>query len=245
LPNQKTLYKAISVSLAILFFISASGQNKKSIEFSLIGRYDQENFVTNFGGRGFNDTLKLYGISYGATISYRQKIHKDISASVGIGYFRLGIDKIKGSSPFSGIPGARPRTSRAINYDDGSSFLYSTSKYYYNNLLISIELSKTRLINNNLYFDIAAEGTGYYSVSQRYYQGSKSYSTNNRKPLEFGANITTGVFKAYKKIYIRPALIIPVYKNLKGDVVFYEDRNMNFPNWFKGMGLKLRVGKYF
>ena len=240
------MLKAILVSLAILSYIPASGQSKKSFEFSVLGRYDQANYVTRFGARSFNDTLKLYGMSYGATISYRQKIYKDISASIGIGYYRLGIDKIKSSSPFSVIPGARPRTSRATNYYDGNgSVLYLTPKYYYNDLLISIELSKTRLINKSLYFDVAAEGIGYYSVSQHYYLRSKSYSTNNRKPLEFGANITLGVLKKYKKFYIRPALIIPVYQNLKGDEVFYEDKSMNFQKWFKGIGLKLRVGKYF
>ena len=158
------MLKAILVSLAILSYIPASGQSKKSFEFSVLGRYDQANYVTRFGARSFNDTLKLYGMSYGATISYRQKIYKDISASIGIGYYRLGIDKIK--------------------------------------------------------------GIGYYSVSQHYYLRSKSYSTNNRKPLEFGANITLGVLKKYKKFYIRPALIIPVYQNLKGDEVFYEDKSI-------------------
>ena len=131
------MLKAILVSLAILSYIPASGQSKKSFEFSVLGRYDQANYVTRFGARSFNDTLKLYGMSYGATISYRQKIYKDISASIGIGYYRLGIDKIKSSSPFSGIPGARPRTSRATNYYDGNgSVLYLTPKYYYNDLLI-------------------------------------------------------------------------------------------------------------
>ncbi len=240
------MFRAIPVSLVILSFLPVSGQNKKSFEFSVIGRYDQATYVTRYGARGFNDTLKLYGMSYGATISYRQKIYKGVAASIGIGYYRLGIDKIKGSSPFSGIPGSRPVTSRSTNYYPGyGSILYTTPKYYYNNLSVSIELSKTRLINNNLYIDIAAEGIGYYSVSQHYYVDRKYHTTNNPKPLEFGANITMGVLKEYRKFYIRPALIIPVFQNSKGDEFFLEDERMNFSKWFKGVGLKLRFGKYF
>ena len=75
-------------------------------------------------------------------------------------------------------------------------------------------------------------------------KGSKYYSTKNRKPWEFGANAIVGILKEYKQFYFRPALLIPVYQNLKGDKVFYEDRNMNISKWFNGVGVALRVGKY-
>ncbi|MBO9684717.1 MAG: hypothetical protein J7502_18955, partial [Flavisolibacter sp.] len=70
------------------------------------------------------------------------------------------------------------------------------------------------------------------------------YTTTNAKPLEFGVNATIGLLKEYDKFYIRPALLVPIYQNLKGDRVFYEDRNMNISKWFSGMGLTLRIGKY-
>jgi len=239
------MHKTILFFLTILFFISASGQNKKSIEFSLIGRYDRHaNYVSNFAGRVYNDTNKLYGMSYGTNITYRQKITKSISASLGVGYYRLGIDKIKGSMPFNS-PGTR--TARNIDYDDGmTNLLYSTSKYHYNNLAVTIGLSKTVQLKDRLYLDFGAEGIGYYSFSQRYrlFDGPKYYSTTNSKPLEFGCNATFGILKDYKQFYIRPALLVPIYQNLKGDKVFYEDRNMSISKWFNGVGLTLRIGKY-
>jgi hypothetical protein len=75
--------------------------------------------------------------------------------------------------------------------------------------------------------------------------GSKHYITHNYKPLEVGVNMNPGIIKEYKKFYLRPSLIIPVYQNLKGDKVFYEDRDMNIPKWFNGVGLSLKIGKFF
>lgn len=239
------MLKAALFFLSILFLTSSEGQKKRSIELSLIGRYDQHaNYVSNYAGRSYNDTNKLYGISYGASIIYRKKFTKDISASLGVGYYKLAIDKIKGSMPFN-TPGTR--TARNIDYDDDmTSLLYSTSKYHYNNLAITVGLNKTAALKERLYFDFGAEGIMYYSLSQRYqlFNGEKYYSTNNAKPLEFSVNITFGIMKEYKKFYLRPALLIPVYQNLKGDKVFYEDRNMNISKWFNGIGLTLRFGKY-
>ena len=239
------MLKTILFSLIILSFISASGQNKKSIEFSLIGKYDRHaDYVSNFAGRAYYDTNKLYGMSFGANITYRQKLTKSISASLSIGYYRLGIDKIRGSMPFN-IPGTR--TSRNIDYYDGMTrLLYSTSKYHYNNLAVTVGLSKTVPLNNRLYLDFGVEGIGYYSFSQRYrlFDGPGYYSTTNSKPLEFGANATFGILREYKKFYIRPALLVPIYQSLKGDKVFYEDRNMSISKWFNGIGLTLRIGKY-
>jgi hypothetical protein len=239
------MLKATLFSLTILFVISASGQNKKSIEFSLIGRYDQHaEYVSNFAGRVYNDTNKLYGMSYGANIMYRKKITKSMSASLGVGYYRLGIDKINGSMPFN-IPGTR--TARNIDYDDGmTNLLYSTSKYHYNNLTLTVGLSKTVRLKDRFYLDFGAEGIGYYSFSQRYQllNGRKYYSTSNTKPLEVGVNTTFGILKEYTKFYVRPALLIPIYQRLKGDRVFYEDRNRNISKWLNGIGLTLRIGKY-
>lgn len=233
------------LSLSILFFAAASGQSKKSIEFALIGRYDKHaDYVSNFAGRAYNDTNKLYGTSYGANITYRQKITENVSASLGVGYYRLRVDKIKGSMPFN-MPGTR--TARSIDYDDGTTnLLYSTSKYHYNNLAVTLGLNKTIPLKERLSLDIGAEGIAYYSLSQRYrlFDGPNHYSTNNTKPLEFGANATLGILKEYKKFYISPALLVPIYQNLKGDKVFYEDRNMSISKWFNGIGLTLRIGKY-
>jgi hypothetical protein len=239
------MLKVILLPFAILIFISANGQNKQSIEFSFIGRYDRHaDYASNFAGRAYNDTNKLYGTSYGVNITYRQKINKSISASLGIGYYRLNVDKIRGSLPFN-IPGTR--TARNIDYDDGmTNLLYSTSKYHYDNLAVTVGASKIMALRDRLYLDFCVEGIGYFALSQHYLllDGPDHYSTNNSKPLEFGANVTVGVLKEYKKFYIRPALLIPIYQNLKGDKVFFEDKNLNISKWFNGIGLTLRIGKY-
>jgi hypothetical protein len=235
----------ISMLLTLYCFSTTFGQTRKSIEISLLGRYDRHgNYVSNFAGRVYNDTNKIYGFSYGINGIYRHKISKSYTVSFGVGYYKLKVDKIKGNLPFN-IPGTR--TGRNINYDDGfTNLLYGTEQYHYNNLAITIGLDKIFVTKNNLKFDIGAEVIGYKTISQKYRlgRGSQFYRTKNGKPLEFGANLTAGIIKEFKKIYLQPSLIIPVYQNLKGDKVFYEDPDMNISKWFNGIGLCLKVGKY-
>jgi hypothetical protein len=231
--------------IAVVLTIITSGQSKKAIELSLLTRYDQHaNYVSNFAGRAHNDTYKLYGTSYGINALYRQYITKSYSVYVGAGYYRLAIDKIRGPLPL-GIPGTR--TARNIDYDDGiTKLLYSTSEYYYNDIAFTVGMSKTLMINDRLHFDLAAEGVGLQTFSQRYglFDGSRKYTTQNTKPLELGINVTAGFVKEFNKFYVRPALLIPVYQNLKGDKVFYESKDMNISKWFHGVGLTFKVGKY-
>jgi hypothetical protein len=232
-------------ALFILFICSTSfGQAKKSLEVSFIGRYDKHaNYVSNFAGRAYNDTNRLYGTSYGVNGIFRRQIAKTYAVYFGIGFYQLRVDKIRGPMPFN-IPGTR--TGRNIDYDDGmTNLLYSTTQYHYNNLAVTIGLDKVFLLKKNFMFDVSGEIIGYKTISQKYrlLRSSMYYRTHNDKPLEIGININPGVIKEYRKFYLRPSLIIPVYQNLKGDKVFFEDRNMNISKWFNGIRLSLKIGK--
>jgi hypothetical protein len=239
------MHKIILLLLTFLCYISAIGQSKKAFELSSVSRYDRHaDYVTNFAGRAYNDTMKLFGFSNGVNIQFRKPLSPTYSMYFGVGYYRLGVNKIRSNMPFN-APGVS--TSRSIhNEDDDTTKLgYGTSKYHYNNLAFTFGMSKLVLLKKGLKLDIGAEGVGYYSFSQGYkLMNGYHYTTTNGKPLEFGVNATIGLLKEYDKFYIRPALLIPIYQNLKGDRVFYEDKNMNISKWFNGLGLTFRVGKY-
>lgn len=145
--------------------------------------------------------------------------------------------------PFN-MPGTR--TGRNIAYDDGmTNLLYSTSRYHYNNLALTIGADKEMRIGKNTWFTAGPEGVGYYSFSQKYQLlgGPDYHTTHNNKPLEFGINIHAGILKNYRTFYLRPSLLIPVYQNLKGDKMFTEDPDSNISKWFHGVGLSLKIGK--
>lgn len=236
--------RILFVLLCLLPFFVGNAQDIRSVEISMIVRYDRHgNYVSNFAGRAYNDTTKLYGMSYGVSFQYRHELIKDLSAYIGLGYYRLGIDRIRGNLPF-GAPGVR--TGRNIDYDDGStSLLYSTTKYHYNNLALTAGISKSLALQKQLKIEVSAEGLGYYSFSQRYdlNEGYRIYKPSNPKKLEFGANLLLSVVKEFKRFYLRPSVIVPVYQNLKGDRLFYEDKNLNIRKWFHGIGIVLNVGK--
>lgn len=239
------MFKIILMSVTTLCCVTVIGQSKKSIELSLIGKYDRHaNYVTNFAGRAYNDKMKLSGISHGVNIQYRKTITPGYSIYLGVGYYRLGINNIKSTMPF-GLPGIR--TGRSINNedDDSTKIGYSTSKYQYNNMAFTFGMSKQILLKNELKLEIGAEGVGYYSFSQSYkLMNGYHYSTTNPKPLEFGINATIGLLKEFNKFYVRPAFLIPIYQHLKGDKAFDENSKTNIPKWFNGIGLTLQFGKY-
>jgi hypothetical protein len=108
---------------------------KKAFEISALSRYDKHgDYVTNFNGRMQNDTIQVYGFSYGVNFFYNQKISKKINLFGGVGYYKLCTDKINTTKhPFVGISHTRP-----VNYDDGTRFLHTTSKYFYHSLSFTI-----------------------------------------------------------------------------------------------------------
>ena len=192
-------------------------QTKNSIELNFIGRFDRTNYVSNFAGRAYNDTNKLSGFSYGINGIVKRKITKSISVYLGLGYYQLRIDKIRGQIPFD-IPGVR--TSRNIDYRDPEStdLLYSTTKYHYNNVAITIGFDKTFLIEKGFGFDIAPEIIGYKTVSQKYEIGYSSnyYTTHNSKPLEFGVNVKNRYRKRVYTLLFTTLFINPSLSEFKG-----------------------------
>jgi hypothetical protein len=225
-------------------FYKSYGQNSKSLEISFFGRKDiQGKYISNYGGRAYNDTTKISGYSYGLNVHFRKKIYKSYSMSFGIGYNRLKIDNIKGNMPF-GLPGVR--TARSINYDDGITNLgYGTTNYFYNNLASTISIDKSIYLTKSFSINISPEFIAYYTISQSYQLNQKKrWKTRNNKALEVGVNLNLGVIKEFNKFYIRPSVIVPIFQNLKGDIVFYENPKMNIEKWFNGIGLSLKIGRY-
>jgi hypothetical protein len=238
---------ALLLIIFLAFQYAMMGQRNKSLEAAILTRYDMHaDYLSNYGGRVYDDHLKLYGASFGAGINYRMAVGKFSSAYVGMGYYQLNIDKISGPKP-RGIPGTI--NARNINYRGDSTLpLHSTSDYRYNNLSFTLGAGYLPFEGKNL--ELGAELVGYYSFSQRYklnhYSASRSqyWRTRNSKAFEFGANVTIGFYRDWTRFYIRPAIVVPILQNLKGDKVFYEDEDQNLTQWFSGLGLKVIIGHY-
>jgi hypothetical protein len=109
LKTSNQMSKLLLVIFLLLSFITVFSQKKSSLELSLLGRYEKHaNYVTNFGGRAQNDTMQLYGLSYGLSLQYRRSFSKHFSVALGTGYYRLGVNKINTTQrPFRGISHTR------------------------------------------------------------------------------------------------------------------------------------------
>jgi hypothetical protein len=235
---------------ALSLFIAAHiyGQGGKSFELDIIGRYDkQADYTTRYFGRSYTNDTRLWGKSYGFNFNFSQPIYKNLKFKIVIGYYRLGIDKIRQTTPFNTIA-----TGRNLDYQhpSGIALLFATNKYWYNNLSINGGFSYGKKLSKTLDFATGADFGYLYTFSQVYnvrYGGNIRYKTKNAKILGFGINSYTGVIikSTHGKYYINPKIIIPVYQKLNGDEVFGENDKINTSKWFNGVGVSVAVGKYF
>jgi hypothetical protein len=190
--------------------------------------------------------MQLYGLSYGLSLHFRRIFNHRLSAALGFGYYRLGINKINTTQrPFSGIAHSRP-----LDYIDHSSpfqtsLLYATPAYYYNTLSFSLSIEKSFPLTKGLFLDGGTGVTKYYTFSQRYQVPRKeTFPTRNEKWLGTGASVCLGLSRHFNSMYVKPTLIIPVYQQIKSDEVFLEDPKLRLTKWFGGVGLAITVGKY-
>jgi hypothetical protein len=229
-------------------FLLVSAQKKQAIELSLLGKYNKHaDYITNFDGRSFNDSMQLYGFSYGSSLKYRSLLAKGFSISLGAGYYRLGINRINTTQhPFRGVGHSRP-----IKYIDRSSnvqpsWLYSTPTYHYNNLCLSFDLEKSFPLRKDLSFDVSAGFSKYYTFSQGYKIPSKHemFASWTKKWLGSGVEAGLGFCKYLNNLYVKPELLLSVYQQISGDEVLGEMPQMRTGKWFGGIGLSVKVGKF-
>jgi|GEM_PF-1648016 len=243
LLDRLTMKRWTLICALMTFLVYPSIGQDKSFGVELITRYDRHaNYETNYAGRVYNDHYKLWGTSFGANIFFKKQI-RQVYLNIAVGYYRLGIDKIEGTPPFN-IPGVS--TARNIDYTDGTNLLYSTTQYHYNNFSLAIGLTKQFRLGKTTSLELGGDLVGYYSLSQKYrlFDGPKYYTTNNKKPWEYGVNLKIGLLKTLGRFYIEPTILIPIYQKLKGDRVFYEDPKMDIEKWFNGIGLSLTIGRH-
>lgn len=240
--------KAFAFLLTVFTAAVVIAQNRKSIEFSLYSRYDKHaDYTTRYGGRSFTDAIKLWGASHGLQFHYLHPVLKRLKAGVGVGYSRLGINKVRATSPR-----ASDAAGRIIDYTfpSGIKPAVSTDEYHYNNVALSAALKYEHGISETLSLTAGADLGYLYTFSQQYrirWGDGIKYKTTNGRPLGVGVNASLGILEKVLNdgYYINPSFVLPLYQQLRGDPVFREDERVKMKKSLHGAGLSIAVGKYF
>ena len=220
---------------------TGKGQTKNNIEFSAFSIYNvQGSYTSRFGNVSYTNNLKLSGKNPGFKIDYKRLLYGKTYFKVGLGYMEFAVDKIENES--SNVP-TGPFDSRPINYPSTIFILYGTTKYHYNALLYHLGVERQFSISNDLFFFTGLDYFYASSISQAYYIPTIQtyYRTSDRKGFGGFLNLNLGLRKKLGNFSFLPALVIPVYKNWKQDIVFYENPNSTVSNWFNGIGISLSV----
>lgn len=241
------MFRACFFSVVLFGATVAYGQQSGAFELDLIARYDKHaDYTSRFFNRSYTNDTRLWGRSFGVNFNYVHAIDKHVHASIGIGYYNLRIDKIRQTTPF-GITAS----GRNIDYQHPSGIqpLFSTNKYHYDNLNLTIGIDYTKPLRSNMGLVIGGNFTYLYSFSQLYHisYGNIQYRTNHGQTPGFVANMAFGVSYRFRKDknYVSPKLIVPIYQQLRGDSVFGEDNSVKMLKWLNGAGLSFAVGRYF
>lgn len=232
--------------LTIIVSTCSYGQTQKRIELELVGRYDKHaDYIARYGDRTYTNDMKLWGVSGGIQFKYLQPVAKNFYLTLGAGYFRLGVDKIRSTTPWSNNV-----SSRTIDYNHptGIQPVFHTDKYRYNNFALSVGVNYELRLSTKTTLTFGGDYTYLYTFSQAYritYDQAK-YKTTDTRPLGFGVNAQVGILKKFanNQYYLNPKLIAPVYQRLSGDQVFREDKDLKMSKWFNGVGCSVSFGKF-
>lgn len=241
------MFRSLLFIISLLLMSTVRGQNKTSIELDIIGRYDKHaDYISRFGSRSYTDPTRLWGKSFGFHLNYVRPLDQHLYLKAGLGYYNLGIDKVRQSTPFAGVIAK----ARNINYTHPSGIqpLFSTNKYHYDNLSLTLGLAYQRPFLRKSDLIIGGDFYYLYSFSQLYHINYDhiKYRTNIGRTLGFGVNTYFGLLQKFNNTsyYLSPKLIIPVYQQLKGDQMFGEDESVKMEKWLNGIGVSFTIGKY-
>ena len=239
--------KLLLIPVAFLYITISFGQKSHSLEFGITGQYDKHaDYTTRFGNRSYTDDMELWGKSFGFHVNYKRSWNQYLNTKIGIGYYQLGIDKIRNLTRFNSIV-----TGRNIDYQHplGIQLLFSTSKYHYDNFHMSLGFFYQKDYYKKAAIIIGADFNGLYTFSQLYHinYDQIKYRTNHSRILGYSVNTYFGFEKKLntRNYYLSPKILIPIYQNLRGDKAFEEDPELTMEKWLRGMGLTITIGKYF
>lgn len=231
---------------SLLFLLIAfEGVGQKSLEVSLLSRFDQHGeYTSRYFNNAATSNITLSGLSYGLNVSYLQPVLQKLKVQVGVGYYRLGINNITASNQW-GTPPARTIDYR---HPAGIEPLFSTDKYHYNNLNLLGGILFATKFHKSVSLTLGADMNIRYSYSQQYHLNYDDikYRASNGKSCGFGVNSYVGFLKPIRnnQYYINPKIILSLVQRIKGDKAFGEDESLKINRNFSGYGLAIAVGKY-
>jgi outer membrane protein assembly factor BamA len=158
------MWKLLLITATLLLSTVVYGQKNSSVELDIVGRYDKHaDYTTRFGNRSYTNDTKLWGKSFGFSFNYNRSLHKYLNGKVGIGYYNLGINKIRQTTPFNTIV-----TGRNIDYQHPSGIqpLFATTKYHYDNLSFTLGLAYNKPIAKKVDLLIGGDFNYLYTFSQ-------------------------------------------------------------------------------
>jgi hypothetical protein len=228
--------------LILLTPVTGISQVKDHIEFSLFSIYNtQGKYSTHYGNVSYTNNLALYGTNRGFHIDYKRLLYGKTYFKIGLGYLEFAVDKIDNESGIGNVE--TTSHARPINYPGNVFILYGTTKYHYNTLLYHLGFERQFGIFRTLVFFIGLDYFYAGSLSQKYYipKIQTYYQTANQGSFGNFFNLNLGVSKKLGNFSLLPALVIPVYKSWKQDIVFYENPNNTVSIWSNGIGISLSI----
>ena len=237
----------MKIALAIIYILVALKAFPQSrIEVGLLSTYSNHaKYTSRYFDRSYTNVITISGLNYGLNLNYVRPFSKNLNATVGLGYYRLGIDKVTSTTSMWGTANGRTIQYR---HPEGIQPGFYTDKYFYDILNFMLGISYEKKCKN-LSYTAGSDINFRYSLSQQYHidwgEGLK-FKTSNQRPFGFGVNSYLGILKvtSNNKYYINPKIVIPIFQRIKGDRTFGEDERIKIDKWFSGFGLSVAFGKY-
>lgn len=223
----------------LFFFLNSFSQKRNSyIELQPYYRHDRYPAFTYTINAISTNRVSMQGTNFGILGSYGHGLPKNMTARIGLGYYRYSFNDINHVNSSFGEGNAR-----VINYPYGGDVIYSTSRYWYHTLYLSGGLEKYIPLSSRIDLLVAGH-LQYYSTFSQYYKVFEAitYKTHTGRGMGFGGAMQVGFVYKISRFAIAPQFILPVYDQWHEDKVFPgESNNDTRSKWFRGYGFSMGI----
>jgi hypothetical protein len=241
--NRRTKF-----SLALLLISSSLfAQNAKNqLEINPFVRLDAYTEFTYNYSRVSTNYLRMKGLSWGITTSFKKAFAHRYYLKLGAGYYRYTFNKLHNYHPPFGTG-----NTREVDYPSPLFILFYTDKYWYNTIAGNLGLERWFALKSNLKITTGINWNPYFAYSKNYHitygsngtTHSVNYVVPQKRYFGYSVNLTAGIQKQVKCFLIGPTIILPVYDRWKKDEKFGENDNEHREKWFNGIGLGITISK--
>lgn len=248
MPRTLSMKLLLIAVFFLLFTKTMFAQFRYAVELTPFIRWDNYPTFNYFPNPVNKNAIKIKGESVGVNGAFKFRIQNSLFGKVGLGYYRYDFSQIENTNNYG------TSSVRRIDYPSLFDPLFSTDKYWYDNIALSLGIEKYFFLSHGLQVNVGVSIANYYSYRQ-YYRvtvgpptgpPNNDYTLHDNRYFGFSTLLQGGLTKQIGRVHLGPTVLLPVFDQWRKDQVFpTEENNQQRSKWSRGIGLGISAAYTF